>query len=76
MHQNVSENLQVEGDVEIEETPVLGFASGFFWLAGMTVLISILSEYVVGTIEVYTSHPQFALISSVHPPRTIVNYTN
>ncbi|TVU34057.1 hypothetical protein EJB05_15882 [Eragrostis curvula] len=54
-HTQLFEPQEVEDDVEIEETPVLGFASGFFWLAFMTVLISILSEYVVGTIEA-TSH--------------------
>ena len=35
-----------------EETPVIGFWSGFVWLVGMTILIALLSEYVVGTIEV------------------------
>ncbi|WOH10972.1 hypothetical protein DCAR_0830449 [Daucus carota subsp. sativus] len=34
-----------------EETPVIGFWSGFVWLVGMTILIALLSEYVVGTIE-------------------------
>ncbi|XP_058751116.1 uncharacterized protein LOC131624160 [Vicia villosa] len=33
------------------EVVVIGFWSGFAWLAGMTVLIAILSEYVVDTIE-------------------------
>lgn len=36
----------------IEETPVIGFWSGFVWLVGMTIVIAVLSEYVVGTIEV------------------------
>jgi Ca2+:H+ antiporter len=31
---------------------VLGFGSAFTWLVGMTIIISVLSEYVVGTIEV------------------------
>lgn len=35
-----------------EEKPVIGFWSGFAWLAGMTAVIALLSEYVVGTIEV------------------------
>ncbi|KAJ1283938.1 hypothetical protein BS78_03G165800 [Paspalum vaginatum] len=34
-----------------DEQPVIGFASGLFWLVFKTVLIAILSEYVVGTIE-------------------------
>lgn len=35
-----------------EETPVIGFWSGFAWLVGMTAIIALLSEFVVGTIEV------------------------
>ncbi|OMO97563.1 Calcium/proton exchanger [Corchorus olitorius] len=34
-----------------EEEPVIGFWSGLIWLIGMTAVISLLSEYVVGTIE-------------------------
>ncbi|XP_022743061.1 vacuolar cation/proton exchanger 3-like [Durio zibethinus] len=34
-----------------EEAPVIGFWSGFIWLIGMTTVISLLSEYVVQTIE-------------------------
>ncbi|PPE02403.1 hypothetical protein GOBAR_AA38829 [Gossypium barbadense] len=34
-----------------EEEPVIGFWSGFIWLVGMTAVISLLSEYVVQTIE-------------------------
>ncbi|KAI4305248.1 hypothetical protein L6164_028625 [Bauhinia variegata] len=40
---------QEEG--EEEEKPVIGFWSAFTWLVGMTMIISLLSEYVVGTIE-------------------------
>ncbi|XP_061347146.1 vacuolar cation/proton exchanger 3-like [Gastrolobium bilobum] len=36
---------------EDEEKAVIGFGSAFSWLVGMTLLISVLSEYVVGTIE-------------------------
>ncbi|CDP06489.1 unnamed protein product [Coffea canephora] len=39
------------GDGIAEETPVIGFWSGFAWLAGMTGVIALLSEYVVATIE-------------------------
>lgn len=35
-----------------EEKAVIGFWSAFIWLAGMTVVISLLSEYIVDTIEV------------------------
>ena len=41
-----------DGEAEEDEQAVIGFASGLFWLAFKTVLIAILSEYVVGTIEV------------------------
>lgn len=34
-----------------DEEPVLGFGSGFAWLIGMTLVIALLSEYVVQTIE-------------------------
>ncbi|XVF55097.1 hypothetical protein PTKIN_Ptkin06aG0009000 [Pterospermum kingtungense] len=34
-----------------EEAPIIGFWSGFIWLVGMTAIISLLSEYVVETIE-------------------------
>ncbi|KAK8566327.1 hypothetical protein V6N13_002040 [Hibiscus sabdariffa] len=34
-----------------EEEAVIGFWSGFSWLVGMTLIIALLSEYVVGTIE-------------------------
>lgn len=43
-------DLQEEDD---EEKAVIGFWSAFTWLVGMTLVISLLSEYVVGTIEVY-----------------------
>ena len=39
-------------EVTVEENPVIGFWSGFAWLAGMTLVIALLSEYVVATIEV------------------------
>ncbi|KAF8402662.1 hypothetical protein HHK36_010751 [Tetracentron sinense] len=38
-------------DVASEEEAVIGFGSAFAWLAGMTAVIALLSEYVVGTIE-------------------------
>ncbi|KAK9127983.1 hypothetical protein Syun_016780 [Stephania yunnanensis] len=38
-------------DVSSEEEAVIGFKSAFIWLAGMTVFIAWLSEFVVGTIE-------------------------
>ncbi|RDX75936.1 Vacuolar cation/proton exchanger 3, partial [Mucuna pruriens] len=39
-----------EGDNDSEEA-VIGFSSGFAWLVGMTVIIAVLSENVVQTIE-------------------------
>ncbi|KAL6597853.1 hypothetical protein ACP70R_046658 [Stipagrostis hirtigluma subsp. patula] len=50
-HSQLFEPQEVDEDGEAEEEPVLGFASGLFWLLFKTVLIAILSEYVVGTIE-------------------------
>ncbi|EEF36757.1 vacuolar cation/proton exchanger 3 [Ricinus communis] len=42
---------QEEVDEEEEEKAVIGFWSAFSWLVGMTLIIALLSEYVVGTIE-------------------------
>ncbi|KAK9013910.1 hypothetical protein V6N11_005085 [Hibiscus sabdariffa] len=39
------------GEDEDEEKAVIGFWSGFSWLVGMTLIIALLSEYVVGTVE-------------------------
>ncbi|XP_010505433.1 PREDICTED: vacuolar cation/proton exchanger 1 [Camelina sativa] len=41
---------EYDDDVE-EETAVISFWSGFVWLVGMTLVIALLSEYVVATIE-------------------------
>ncbi|XP_008811469.2 vacuolar cation/proton exchanger 1a-like [Phoenix dactylifera] len=38
-------------DVTSEEEPGIGFPSALAWLVGMTIVIAILSEYIVGTIE-------------------------
>ncbi|XP_058093991.1 vacuolar cation/proton exchanger 3-like [Magnolia sinica] len=38
-------------DVVSDEEPAIGFTNAFAWLAGMTAVIALLSEYVVGTIE-------------------------
>lgn len=43
-------------DEEDGEKAVIGFWSAFFWLIGMTMIIALLSEYIVGTIEVTTHH--------------------
>ncbi|CAN8317042.1 unnamed protein product [Cochlearia groenlandica] len=42
---------EYDDNVEEEETAVIGFWSGFAWLVGMTLVIALLSEYVVATIE-------------------------
>lgn len=47
-----------ENGDEGSEEAVIGFWSGFTWLVGMTVVIALLSEYVVETIEV--NHTVFA----------------
>ncbi|KAG6510342.1 hypothetical protein ZIOFF_028352 [Zingiber officinale] len=41
----------VNDDVVTEDKPVIGFASAMVWLAAMAIMISLLSEYVVETIE-------------------------
>ncbi|KAI3906611.1 hypothetical protein MKW98_009519 [Papaver atlanticum] len=40
-----------DDDLSSEEEAVIGSWSAFIWLAGMTVVIAFLSEFVVGTIE-------------------------
>ncbi|XP_024026733.1 vacuolar cation/proton exchanger 3 [Morus notabilis] len=40
---------------EEEEKAAIGFWSAFSWLVGMTIIIALLSEYVVGTIEAASS---------------------
>ncbi|KAM7496451.1 hypothetical protein LguiA_020865 [Lonicera macranthoides] len=43
---------ECEGDDDLsEEKPIIGFWSAFIWLVGMTLIIALLSEYIVGTIE-------------------------
>uniref|UniRef100_J3L108 Vacuolar cation/proton exchanger n=1 Tax=Oryza brachyantha TaxID=4533 RepID=J3L108_ORYBR len=55
-HRQLFEPQEVDGDgadaggADYEE-PALAFYSALFWLVVMTVVISVLSEYVVGTIE-------------------------
>ncbi|KAK3442010.1 hypothetical protein EUGRSUZ_B02256 [Eucalyptus grandis] len=44
-----------EEDEEDGEKAVIGFWSAFCWLVGMTLIIALLSEYVVGTIEAASS---------------------
>ncbi|KAI3781611.1 hypothetical protein L2E82_11629 [Cichorium intybus] len=45
------EETEDDMDVSEEEKPVIGFWSGLIWLIGMTAVISLLSEYLVDTIE-------------------------
>ncbi|XP_057442271.1 vacuolar cation/proton exchanger 3-like [Lotus japonicus] len=47
-HRRLFDAQEEEDD---EEKAVIGFWSAFTWLVGMTLVISLLSEYVVGTIE-------------------------
>ncbi|XP_062172357.1 vacuolar cation/proton exchanger 3-like isoform X2 [Alnus glutinosa] len=50
-HRQLFDAAQEDDEEEDEEKAVLGFGSAFTWLVGMTIIISVLSEYVVGTIE-------------------------
>ncbi|XP_058214492.1 vacuolar cation/proton exchanger 3-like isoform X1 [Rhododendron vialii] len=53
-HRQVFETQEEEDDSDdltSQEAPVIGFWSGFAWLAAMTAIIALLSEFVVGTIE-------------------------
>ncbi|KAH9603853.1 hypothetical protein KSS87_005973 [Heliosperma pusillum] len=42
---------QEDDENDEDEKAVVGFGSSFAWLVGMTVVIALLSEYIVGTIE-------------------------
>ncbi|KAK8968509.1 Vacuolar cation/proton exchanger 1a [Platanthera guangdongensis] len=51
------DGYQVNGDddnVEFGDEAVIGIASAFAWLMGATLVIAVLSENIVGTIEVHT----------------------
>ncbi|XP_059667983.1 vacuolar cation/proton exchanger 3 [Cornus florida] len=50
-HRQFFEAEEEDDDVVNNEAPVIGFWSAFVWLVGMTAVIALLSEYVVGTIE-------------------------
>ncbi|KAH9701694.1 vacuolar cation/proton exchanger 3 [Citrus sinensis] len=50
-HRKLFESQEQEDEDEDEEKAVIGFWSAFSWLVGMTAIIAVLSEYVVGTIE-------------------------
>ncbi|XVF05335.1 hypothetical protein REPUB_Repub05bG0163400 [Reevesia pubescens] len=50
-HRQIFESQDQENEDEDEEKAVIGFWSAFSWLVGMTLIIALLSEYVVGTIE-------------------------
>ncbi|KAG8495071.1 hypothetical protein CXB51_013271 [Gossypium anomalum] len=51
-HRQIFDSRQEdEEEEEEEEKAVIGFWSAFSWLVGMTLIIALLSEYVVGTIE-------------------------
>ncbi|KAK8921702.1 Vacuolar cation/proton exchanger 1a [Platanthera zijinensis] len=53
-HRQFFESREVNGDddnVEFGDEAVIGIASAFAWLIGATLVIAVLSEYIVGTIE-------------------------
>ncbi|RVW56565.1 vacuolar cation/proton exchanger 3-like [Vitis riparia] len=49
-HRQLFESQEEDEDGD-DEKALIGFWSAFSWLVGMTVIIALLSEYVVGTIE-------------------------
>lgn len=50
-HRQLFGSQQEVDESDEEEKAVIGFWSAFAWLVGMTAVIALLSEYVVGTIE-------------------------
>ncbi|KAL8208788.1 hypothetical protein R6Q57_008200 [Mikania cordata] len=53
-HRHIFEGEEEDEDdmnVSDNESPLIGFWSGLIWLIGMTIIISLLSEYLVDTIE-------------------------
>ncbi|XP_068311762.1 vacuolar cation/proton exchanger 3-like [Pyrus communis] len=51
-HRQLFESQEEDEDEDEDgEKAVIGFWSAFSWLVGMTIIIALLSEYVVGTIE-------------------------
>ncbi|KAB2616525.1 vacuolar cation/proton exchanger 3-like [Pyrus ussuriensis x Pyrus communis] len=51
-HRQLFESQEEDEDEDKDgEKAVIGFWSAFSWLVGMTIIIALLSEYVVGTIE-------------------------
>ena len=61
MHRTLSQGDENED----EEKAVIGFWSAFSWLVGMTLIISLLSEYVVATIEVHTDKYSFFFLTTL-----------
>ncbi|KAJ7961242.1 40S ribosomal protein S3a [Quillaja saponaria] len=54
-----------DADSSEEEAVMIGFWSGFAWLVGMTVIIRLLSEFVVSTIEVNIKAPSVFQVKNV-----------
>jgi hypothetical protein len=53
--QESSQSSSSNSDDEVINDSVIGSAGTVIWLIGMTVVIAVLSNYVITTIEVYTS---------------------
>jgi Ca2+/H+ antiporter len=53
--QESSQSSSSNSDDEVINNSVIGSAGTVIWLIGMTVVIAVLSNYVITTIEVYTS---------------------
>ncbi|CAO2825166.1 unnamed protein product [Amaranthus hypochondriacus] len=50
-HQQLFDSNEAADEVKENENAAIGFWSAFIWLVGMTAVIALLSEFVVGTIE-------------------------
>lgn len=60
-HTHLYEDEEDEDDDDEEDEPVLGFWGSIFWLGVLTVFISILSDYLVDTIEGASSSWDFSV---------------
>ncbi|KAK8971539.1 Vacuolar cation/proton exchanger 1a [Platanthera guangdongensis] len=72
-HREFFESREVNGhydNVEFGDEAVIGIASAFAWLMGATLVIAVLSEYIVGTIEILRTGPEIEPVSSKVQVRT------
>ncbi|WOL06975.1 vacuolar cation/proton exchanger 3-like isoform X1 [Canna indica] len=50
-HRQLFESQEDDDDDIVSDAPAIGFGSTFVWLIGMTIFVTVLSNYVVSTIE-------------------------